>query len=89
MVAEKDLTKDELNKLVGERLLILREKHLYTEQEMADILSISVNSYKKIERGLRSPSSFSMLKVCEHFNIPSDFVLGRVDRVQTTIEFKL
>ena len=57
------------------RLRSLRMKYKYTQQNMADMLQISLNAYQKYEQAERSPSLDSLVKLADIFNVPTDFLL--------------
>ena len=59
------------------RLRSLRMKYKYTQQNMADILQISLNAYQKYEQAERSPSLDSLVKLADIFNVPTHFLLCR------------
>ena len=59
------------------RLRSLRMKYKYTQQNMADMLQISLNAYQKYEQAERSPSLDSLVKLADIFNVPTDFLLFR------------
>ena len=59
------------------RLRSLRMKYKYTQQNMADMLQISLNAYQKYEQAERSPSLDSLVKLADIFNVPTDFLLCR------------
>ena len=57
----------------------LRMKRHYTQQEMADMLQVSLNAYQKYEQAERSPSLESLVKLADILNVPTDFLLCRDD----------
>ena len=59
------------------RLRSLRMKRKYTQQNMADMLQISLNAHQKYEQAERSPSLDSLVKLADIFNVPTDFLLCR------------
>ena len=59
------------------RLRSLCMKYKYTQQNMADMLQISLNAYQKYEQAERSPSLDSLVKLADIFNVPTDFLLCR------------
>ena len=59
------------------RLRSLRMKYKYTQQNMADMLQISLNAYQKYEQAERSPSLDSLVKLADIFNATTDFLLCR------------
>ena len=59
------------------RLRSLRMKRKYTQQNMADMLQVSLNSYQKYEQAERSPSLDTLVKIADILNVPTDYLLGR------------
>lgn len=55
----------------------LRTKHGYTQNEIAKILGISRAAYTNIENGKREPDFDTLNKLCDIFNVSSDYLLGR------------
>ena len=60
-----------------QRLRHVRMIRRYTQQSVADYLGLSLNAYQKYEQAERSPSLDCLLKICDLFQIPSDYLLGR------------
>lgn len=60
-----------------QRLRALRMKRRYTQQYMADILNISLNSYQKYEQSERSPSLETLVRISDILYAPTDYLLGR------------
>ena len=69
----------------GERLKYLRTRQGMSQALMADILSaISPNKVSRStigmwESGRNMPSRESLEALADHFNVPMDYLLGRVD----------
>lgn len=69
----------------GERLKYLRTRQGVSQSLMADILSaISPNKVSRStigmwESGRNMPSRESLEALADHFNVPMDYLLGRVD----------
>ncbi|MCI9542040.1 MAG: helix-turn-helix transcriptional regulator [Lachnospiraceae bacterium] len=61
------------------RLRSLRMKRKYTQQNMADMLQVSLNAYQKYEQAERSPSLDCLVKLADILNVPTDFLLCRDD----------
>lgn len=63
--------------MFGKRLRAQRMKKSYTQQQMADMLHISLNAYQKYEQEERSPSFECLIRIADIFSVPVDFLLGR------------
>lgn len=65
------------------RLRALRIKSNYTQQKMADMLALSLNAYQKYEQNERMPPYSSLVKIADIFNVPTDYLLGRDDYLES------
>lgn len=65
--------------MFNKRLRALRMKNGFTQQKMADMLSLSLNAYQKYEQAERTPSFACLVKIADIFNVPTDYLLGRDD----------
>lgn len=59
------------------RLRELRMKNKYTQQKMADMLTLTLNAYQKYEQAERMPPADTLVKIADIFNVPTDYLLGR------------
>lgn len=66
--------------LFPERLKELREKEELSRQQLADILGVSRASLEYYEKGKRTPDIEVLYKLSEHFNVTSDYLIGRTDK---------
>ena len=65
--------------LFGKRLRSALLNSSLTQQQVADMLGVTVNSYQKYEQAMRSPSLETLVKLSDIFNVPTDWILGRDD----------
>ncbi len=65
--------------MFNQRLRSSRLKNKYTQQNMADLLEISLNAYQKYEQAERMPSFDTLVKIADIFAVPTDYLLGRDD----------
>lgn len=65
--------------MFGKRLRAARISRKYTQQNVADILELTVNAYQKYEQGERFPSPETLVKLADLFCVPIDWLLGRDD----------
>lgn len=63
--------------MLNKRLRMLRIHHKYTQQSMADLLHLTLNSYQKYEQGATAPPLQTLVKIADIFNTSTDFLLGR------------
>lgn len=69
--------------MFNKRLRALRMKNGYTQQRMADMLNIALNTYQKYEQGDRSPSFECLIKIADLLEVSTDFLLGRDDYLKS------
>lgn len=62
--------------ILAERIKILREKHGYTQQEVADKLQISLSGYRKFEQGQRDINIHVLKDLTSLYEVSSDYLLG-------------
>ncbi len=60
-----------------QRLNETRKSSGYTAQQMADLLSISLRSYRMYESGDRSPSLDMLVHIADILDVSTDFLLCR------------
>ncbi|GHU37339.1 hypothetical protein FACS1894105_09280 [Clostridia bacterium] len=65
--------------LNSDRLIALRKKHNYTQAYMASKLGIDRTSYVKYETSGIQPQNDVMSKICEIFDVSTDYLLGLSD----------
>ena len=69
--------------MFNKRLRSSRLKNKYTQQNMADMLNISLNAYQKYEQSERSPSLDCLVQIADILNVSIDYLLGRDDFLQS------
>ncbi|MGT2716202.1 helix-turn-helix domain-containing protein [Streptococcus respiraculi] len=67
------------------RLKDLRLKAGLTQRQVANDFKTSPQSYAQWEKGLRKPSSESLEKLAQYFDVSTDYLLGKTDLKQPTI----
>ena len=65
--------------MIGTRLCDLRKMRNMTQKELAEKLSLSVNSISMYERGLSTPNDDVKIKIAQIFHVSLDYLLGNVD----------
>ena len=63
--------------MYGKRLNNIRKRRGFTAQKMADILSVSIRTYRHYESGHTFPSPDTLVKIADTLNISIDYLLGR------------
>ena len=62
-------------KVITSRIKALRNKHGFTQHEMAEKLGLEHNSYAKMESGSNIPSVKILMRISEIFNVSVDLIL--------------
>ena len=60
---------------LGDRIKEVRKKKDLTQEELAELLNISVEFISQIERGLKLPSMQVFIKLVEALNVSADYLL--------------
>ena len=63
----------------GERLSELRKDKGYTQQQLADFLSVSKYTISSYENGKTSPDDHNLVRIAKLFNISLDYLMGLID----------
>lgn len=63
--------------MFGKRLRHMRMKRKYTQQKMADLLTMSLNTYQKYEQSERNPAFDTLVKIADILDVSIDWLLGR------------
>ena len=58
-------------------LKMFRIKNKFTQQHIADYLSVSQQAYSSYEQGTREPDLDTLIKLAELFTVPLDILVGR------------
>jgi len=66
--------------LIGKRIKAFRKKHGITQEVLAEILSVSIDSVSKYENGKVAFGNDYMLKLCKMYNVSADYFLFNMDK---------
>ena len=64
----------ELRRSIGRKIKLARSKAEYTQEELAEKLSLSPRYISQLERGIAFGSATTITSVCNALNISSDFL---------------
>lgn len=59
-----------------QRLKDLREDHDYTQQDVATILGMQREQYRRYENGINEIKVSFIIKICKLYNVSADYLLG-------------
>jgi transcriptional regulator with XRE-family HTH domain len=63
-----------LRKNIGKKIKLARTKAEYTQEELAEKLSLSARYVSQLERGIAFGSATTITNICKALNITSDFL---------------
>ena len=66
-------TEKVLRKNIGKRIKLARSKTDYTQEQLAEKLSLSARYISQLERGVAFGSATTIVNLCQALNINSDF----------------
>lgn len=70
------------------RLRDLREDRDLLQKDIARILNCSQVCYSRYESGKRDIPTDVLIKLADFYNVSTDYILGRTDKLQTDIKVK-
>ena len=65
--------------MIGERLLLLRQRADLTQDELAAALNINKHSISSYERNKSEPPDEIKIAIAKYFNISVDYLIGLTD----------
>ncbi len=72
--------------MIGELLAGVRKEHGHTQQDLANILQVSISTVRSWENEKSSPSHAMMVSICRMYDVSSDYLLG-LSRTRRPEEF--
>ncbi len=74
-----------LRKNIGKRIKLARAKADFTQEQLAEKLSLSPRYISQLERGIAFGSATTIINVCKALNINSDFLFSDLINNKTPI----
>lgn len=71
-------TESKIRKSIGKKIKIARMKANYTQEELAEKLSLSTRYISQLERGIAFGSAQTITSVCKALNINANFLFSDV-----------
>lgn len=65
-----------LRKSIGKKIKLARTKTDYTQEKLAEKLSLSTRYISQLERGIAFGSATTIVNICKALNISSDFLFN-------------
>ena len=78
-----------LRKSIGKKIKIARTKAEYTQEELAEKLSLSTRYISQLERGIAFGSATTITSICKALNISSDFLFRDIIQNDSTVDLNL
>ena len=72
-------TEKVLRKKIGKRIKLARSKTDYTQEQLAEKLSLSARYISQLERGVAFGSATTIVNLCQALNINSDFLFNIIE----------
>ncbi len=63
--------------MFGKRLNMARKERGYTAQQMADMLHVTIRTYRNYESGTTSPSLGTLVQLADILGVTTDYLLCR------------
>ena len=74
-----------LRKNIGKKIKLARSKAEYTQEQLAEKLSLSPRYISQLERGIAFGSATTIINICKALNINSDFLFHDLINNNTTV----
>ena len=68
--------------LFGQRVQEVRKLHKETQQDLGDTIGTRANNISEMESGKRTTTSEKIAKICRHYHVSADYLLGLSDDMQ-------
>ena len=65
--------------MFGERLSEIRKDHEHTQNDLAELLHVSLPAVRAWEQGKSLPSYDTLIAICRLYSVSSDYLLGLSD----------
>ena len=82
IIDDKSLAVERGINMFCKTLKMLREANHLTRSEMAKKLNITSQAYANYENGNRKPNMDMIIKLADFFNVSTDFLLGRSNKLK-------
>ena len=69
----------------GLRLKNLRKGAKETQADLAALLGVKPNQVVEMENGRKTTTFEKLSIICQHYNVPADYLLGLIDEPRTLI----
>lgn len=63
----------------GQRILQIRKEHHETQSDLAELIDTKKSHISEVENGKATVSVEKVAKICEHYKVSADYLLGLTD----------
>ena len=68
--------------LFGKRVSEIRKLHHETQKGLGEAIGMSSNNVSEMEGGKKTTTSEKIAKICRHYHVSADYLLGLSDDMQ-------
>jgi len=68
-------------KLFGQRVQEVRKLHNETQKTLGDSIGMQANNVSEMESGKKTTTSEKIARICRHYHISADYLLGLSDDI--------
>ena len=65
--------------MLNERLKELRAEKNYTLKYVSEQMNVTIRTICRYEDGTREPSIDMLIRLCDFYDVPADYLIGRTD----------
>ena len=70
----------------AQRIFELRKQHKETQKMLGEVIDTKANNVSEIESGKKTTTSEKIAKLCRHYNVSADYLLGLSDDPRGGVE---
>ena len=72
--------------LFAQRVREVRKLHNETQKQLGDAIGTKANNVSEIESGKKTTTAEKIAKICQHYHISADYLLGLTDDPRGGVE---
>lgn len=65
--------------IFAQRIREVRKLHNETQKTLGDCIGMKANNVSEMESGIKATSSEKIVKICRHYHVSADYLLGLSD----------
>lgn len=75
-----------IRKSIGKKIKLARSQTTYTQEQLAEKLSLSSKYISQLERGVSFGSASTIVNICKALNISSDFLFDDLIKIDSNLK---